>query len=152
MPLGLTNAPATFQALMNELFKPYLSKLVLIFFEDILVYSISLQDHLHHLRLVFQVLLNNQLYAKKSKCSFGVKEVEYLGHIVSAEGVSVDKKKIQAILDWPVPKALRAWRGFLGLTGHYRKFIRGYSTLAAPLTSLKKKMGSNGMERQLKQL
>ena len=139
MPFGLTNAPATFQALMNELFKPYLRKFVLIFFDDILVYSRNLQDHLYHVRVVLQILKENQLFAKRSKCQFGVTEVAYLGHVVSNQGVAVDKSKIQAILDWPIPKTLKALRGFLGLAGYYRKFIKGYSTLAAPLTALTKK-------------
>ena len=91
------------------------------------------------MKLVFDVLRINQLYAKKSKCKFGVPKVEYLGHVISANGVSVDYKKIQAIIEWPVPKSLKALRGFLGLTRYYRKLIRGHSTLAAPLTVLTKK-------------
>jgi len=88
---------------MNELFKSYLRKFVLIFFYDILVHSANLQERLQHVRIILQVLLSNQLYAKESQCRFGVKRVEYLGHIVSAEGVSVDQGKIQAVLDWPAP-------------------------------------------------
>jgi len=99
MPFGLTNAPATFQALMNKLFKPYLRKFVLIFFDDILVYSISLQDHLKHVRIVFDILKKNKLFAKRSKCQFGVPEVAYLGHVVSAQGVAVDQSKVQAVVE-----------------------------------------------------
>ena len=139
MPFGLTNAPATFQALMNELFRPYLRKFVLIFLDDILIYSGSWQEYIQHVKRVFQILFNNQLYVKKSKCQFGVKEVNYLGHIVSTDGVSVDQGKITTVLEWPVLKNLKALRGLLGLTGYYRRFIRGYSSLAAPLTALTKK-------------
>ena len=143
MPFGLTNAPATFQALMNELFRPYLRKFVLIFFDDILVYSPSWQEHLQHVKRVIRVLQNNQLYVKGSECQFGVTEVHYLGHIVSSEGVGVDEEKIQAIVEWPMPRNLKALRGFLGLCGYYRRFIREYSYVAAPLTRLTKKNAFN---------
>jgi len=112
MPFDLTNALATFQALMNELFKPYLRKIVLVFFYDILIYIYNWHDHVQHVKAVFQILLQNQLYAMKSKCKFGVAEVEYLGCIVFASGVTVDKKKIQAVLEWHVPRILKALRGF----------------------------------------
>jgi len=139
MPFGLSNAPVTFQALMNELFKSYLRRFVLIFFYDILVYSTNLQDHIQHVKLVFDVLRTNQLYDKKSKCKFGVHEVENVGHAISEKRVSVGYKEIQAIIEWLVPKNLKSLRGFLGLTGYYMKFIRGYSTLVASLTVLTKK-------------
>jgi len=90
-------------------------------------------------RIVFDILKKNKLFVKKSKCQFGVPEAAYLGHIVSAQGVVVDQSKIQAVVEWPVPRTLKALRGFLGLTGYYRKFIKGYSTLVAPLTALTKK-------------
>jgi len=92
-----------------------------------------------HVRLIFQVLANNKLYAKLSKCRFGVRKVDYLGHIVSAEGVAAEEEKVKAIWDWLVPKTLKALRGFLGLAGYYKKYVRGYSTLSSPLTSLTKK-------------
>ncbi|MDO5305519.1 MAG: reverse transcriptase family protein, partial [bacterium] len=112
MPFGLTNAPATFQAVMNELFHPYLRKFVLVFFDDILIYSKTWKEHLKHLEKVLSLLEENQFYAKKSKCTFGKQEVEYLGHVISKEGVKVDPKKIKAINEWPQPKNISKLRGF----------------------------------------
>ncbi|XP_058766610.1 uncharacterized protein LOC131640216 [Vicia villosa] len=136
MPFGLTNAPSTFQSAMNELLRPYLRKFVLVFFDDILIFSSSLSDHLVHLDIIFNALKSNSFVAKFSKCVFAVDKVHYLGHVISAGNVAADPEKIQAILDWPVPRSLTALRGFLGLTGFYRRFVRHYATLAAPLTDL----------------
>ncbi|KAF0920280.1 hypothetical protein E2562_034128 [Oryza meyeriana var. granulata] len=122
MPFGLCNAPATFQALMNDVLRAFLRRFVLVFFDDILIYSFTWADHLRHLRAVLLVLRQHRLFVKRSKCAFGVDSISYLGHIISEAGVAMDPAKVQAVLDWPQPRSARAVRGFLGLAGYYRKF------------------------------
>ncbi|KAD7117887.1 hypothetical protein E3N88_05155 [Mikania micrantha] len=139
MPFGLTNAPSTFQRLMNDIFRPFLRKFVLVFFDDILIYSPTWDEHLSHLRLVFQSLLNNKLVAKLSKSLFGQTTVGYLGHVISAHGVAVDPDKIACIRDWPTPKTVKDVRSFLGLSGYYRRFIHHYASVAGPLSDLLRK-------------
>lgn len=136
LPFGLTNAPSTFQATMNDLLRPHLRKFVLVFFDDILIYSPSIVDHLAHLKIVLDLLVSNQFFAKFSKCVFAVDSVHYLGHIISSGTMTQDPSKVAAIKDWPPPRSLSALRGFLGLTGFYRRFVRNYAILAAPLTDL----------------
>jgi hypothetical protein len=111
----------------------------LVFFYDILVYNANFNDHLIHLKTTLEVLRTHQMFAKKSKCRFGCSEIKYLGHLISTERVKADGKRLIAMVEWPKPKSLKALRGFLGLTGYYRKFIRGYGSIVAPLTDLLKK-------------
>ncbi|KAK1644564.1 hypothetical protein QYE76_062369 [Lolium multiflorum] len=136
MPFGLTNAPATFQALMNDVLRPYLRRFVLVFFDDILIYSASWAEHLQHIAIVFNELRAHRLHLKRSKCSFATTSVAYLGHVISADGVAMDADKVAAVAAWPTPRSPRALRGFLGLAGYYRKFIREFGLIASPLTRL----------------
>jgi hypothetical protein len=141
MPFGICNAPATFQALMNDILRPFLCRFVLVFFDDILIYSKSWADHLRHLRAVLSEFRRHTLFVKRSKCAFGVASIAYLDHTITEARVAMDSAMVQAIHDWPVPRSARAVCGFLGLAGYYRKFIHNYGSIAAPLTVLLKKEG-----------
>jgi hypothetical protein len=132
IPFGLCNSPSTFQSLMNHVLRPFLCHFVLVFFDDILIYSQTWLAHVTHVDQVLHHLSKHKLFLKQSKCAFGVSKVEYLGHIVGKDGVRVDPKKIEAMQNWPCPKTLKILRGFLGLTGYYRKFVQIKEKLWAP--------------------
>jgi len=139
LPFGLCNAPATFQTLMNTIFREEMDQFVLVYLDDIMIFSRTLGDHVKHVRHVLQKLRKETLFVNKSKCSFFKVKIEWLGYIISDKGIEVDKKKIQTILDWPVPKNTLQILSFLGFAGWYRKFIEKYSHIAAPMTDLLKK-------------
>ncbi|XP_071906063.1 uncharacterized protein [Coffea arabica] len=141
MPFGLTNAPAAFMDLMHRVFKPYLDRFVVVFIDDILVYSKTREEHEQHLKLVLQTLRDHQLYAKFSKCEFWLEKISFLGHVISKEGITVDPAKVEAVAEWKRPENPTEIRSFLGLAGYYRRFIKDFSKLAGPLTDLTKKNG-----------
>eukprot|EP00253_Pinus_taeda_P020664 PITA_20664 len=136
LSFGLTNAPATFMCLMNNNFHHYLDRFVLIFIDNILIYSRTIEEHYEHLRMVLQTLREHQLYTKFSKCDFFKEEIQYLGHVITKDGIAVDSEKIKAIMEWPVPKDVADVRSFMGLAGYYRRFVEGFSKVAFPITSL----------------
>jgi len=139
MSFGLTNAPAYFMYLMNKVFMEFHDKFVVVFIDDILVFSKTELEHAEHLRLVLQKLREHKLYAKRSKCEVWLKEVSFLGHIVSNGGIAVDPSKVKDVLDWKPPTDVSGIRTFLGLAGYYRRFIEGFSKLAKPMTALLEK-------------
>jgi hypothetical protein len=139
IPFGLTNAPATFMCLMNNIFIQYLDKFMVVFIDDILVYSKTEEEHDEHLRIVLQTLRKHKLYAKFDKFNFYQNEIQYLGHVISVEGIVVDPKKTKSIMEWPIPKDVADICSFMGITRYYRGFIEGFSKIAYPITSLQKK-------------
>jgi hypothetical protein len=139
MSFGLTNSPAYFMYLMNSVFMPELDKFVVVFIDDILVYSRNEQEHTMHLHTVLQRPRDHRLYAKLSKCDFWLKEIKFLGHTIYQDGVSVDLEKVQEVMDWKPPTTVRQIRSFLGLAGYYRRFIPDFSRIAKPMTELLKK-------------
>jgi hypothetical protein len=139
MPFGLTNAPSTFMRLMNHALRAFLGRFVVVYFDDILVYSKSLDEHIDHLHCVLTVLRKEKLYANLKKCSFCLDKVVFLGFVVGAKGIAVDEEKVKAIKEWPTPKSITEVRSFHGLASFYRRFVKDFSTLAAPLTEIVKK-------------
>ncbi|GKB76760.1 putative reverse transcriptase domain-containing protein, partial [Tanacetum coccineum] len=139
MPFGLTNAPTVFMDLMNRVCKPYLDRFVIVFIDDILIYSKSRKEHEGHLKLILKLLKEEELYAKFSKCEFWLSKVQFLGHVIDSEGIHVDPAKIESIKDWASPKTPTEIRQFLGLAGYYRRFIEGFSKIARPMTKLTQK-------------
>ena len=148
MPFGLTNAPATFQTLMNQILRPYIDKFVLVYLDDILIYSNSDEEHLEHLRLVFEALREYKLYAKPSKCTFNQQTVEFCGHLVGQGVTRVLDSKVKAIQEWPQPRNVQEVRQFYGLVNYYRRFIRHFSIIAAPLSDLFKLEGNDKRKRR----
>jgi ribonuclease HI len=139
MSFGLTNALAYFMYLMNSVFMPELDKFIVVFIDDILIYSKTDEDHANHIRIVLQRLRDHHLYAKFSKCEFWLDSVKFLGHTISSEGISVDPTKVQEVMDWKPPTSVHQIRSFLGLAGYYRQFIPDFSKIAKPMTELLKK-------------
>nr|ADB85398.1 putative retrotransposon protein [Phyllostachys edulis] len=148
MPFGLTNAPATFQCLMNSIFAQYLRRFILVFFDDILIYSKNDEEHQEHLTIVLGLLRQHQLFAKLNKCVFAVSQVTYLGHVISGDGVATDPDKISTIVEWPKPQDLTQLRSFLGMTGYYRRFIRHYGVICRPLYDMLRKGGFDWKDPQ----
>ena len=139
MSFGLTNALAVFMDLMNRVFRPYVDQFIMVFIDDILVYLKDQEDHDTHLQVVLETLRKEQLYAKLSKCEFWLREVSFIGHIVSEEGIRVDPKKIEVIIEWKPPRNVMEVRSFLGLVGYYRRIVKGFSMIRASMTRLLQK-------------
>ncbi|GKC15953.1 putative reverse transcriptase domain-containing protein [Tanacetum coccineum] len=139
MRFGLTNTPAVFMDLMNRVCKPYLDKFMIVFIDDILIYSRNKEEHTDHLRIILELLKKEKLYAKFSKCNFWINIVQFLGHVIDSQGIHVDPSKIKAVKDWASPTTPTEIRQFLGLFGYYRRFIEGFSKIAKPFTKLTQK-------------
>jgi hypothetical protein len=136
MPFGLTNAPATFMRMMDDILRPFTNTFVVVYLDDILIYSKTWAKHLQHIQQVLHTLRQHKLYANLEKCSFGMDRVHYLGYIIDQHGVHVDPAKIQVICDWPAPTTLTELRSFLGLANFYRKFVLGFSHIAWALSQI----------------
>jgi hypothetical protein len=139
MPFGLSNAPSTFMRLMNQVHKPFIGKFVVVYFDDILIYSRSPTDHMDHVRKILETLRDNKLYINLKKCSFMMNQLLFLGFVVSADGIRVDEEKVRVIREWPTPKTISEVKSFHGLATFYRRFVRNFSSIVAPITECMKK-------------
>jgi hypothetical protein len=139
LPFGLTNAPGVFMSLMNGVFREYLDKFIQVFIDDILIYSRMMEDHDEHLRLLLKCLRENKLYGKLSICLFYQSKIHYSEHVIFGEGIVMDPSKVEAIMEWPMPMNFPEVHSFMGLAGYYRRFIKGFSSIANPITELQKK-------------
>ena len=139
MPFGLTNAPAVFQHMMNDIFREYLDHFVVVYLDDILVFSSSIEEHTHHVRLTLSKLREHGLYAKREKCEFDCNSVEFLGYVISPQGITMDPRKIKTIQEWATPKRVKDVQSFLGFANFYRRFIKGFSVIVQPLIELTRK-------------
>ncbi|GKE27314.1 putative reverse transcriptase domain-containing protein [Tanacetum coccineum] len=139
MPFGLTNTPVVFIDLMNRVCKPYLDKFVIVFIDDILIYSRHEKEHEEHLKTILELLKKEELYAKFSKCEFWINTVKFLGHVIDSSGIHMDPAKIEAVKNWASPTTLSEIHQFLGLARYYRRFIEGFSKIAKPMTELMQK-------------
>jgi hypothetical protein len=140
MPFGLTNAPSTFIRLMNHVLRVFIGKFVVVYFDDILISSKNLFEHLDHLRNVLNVLRSENLYANLKKCTFCIEKIMFLGYVITAQGIEMDEEKLKVIRDWPAPKLVSEVRSFHGLACFYRRFVKDFSTIAAPLNEVVKKL------------
>ena len=134
MPFGLTNAPGTFMRLMNHVLRAFIGRFVVVYFDDILIYSKNLEEHVMHLKSVLEILRKERLFANLKKCTFCMDKFVFLGFVVSKGGIEVDEEKVKAIQEWPTPTTISQVRSFHGLASFYRQFVRDFSSLAAPLT------------------
>ena len=139
MPFGLSNAQSTYMRLMNEVLKPFIGRFVVVYFDDILVYSRNDETHVDHLRQIFDALRAQKLYAKLEKCVFFVDRVVFLGYVISRDGIMVDESKVESIKSWPKPKSITEVRSFHGLASFYRRFVPHFSSITAPITECMKK-------------
>jgi len=139
MPFGVTNAPVVFMDYMNEILCPYLDRFVVVFIDDIFIYSKNKEEHAEHLRIVSEVLREYQLYGKLSKCEFWLEEVQFLVHLISSHSIAVDPSKIDTVLKWERPQTVTEVHSFLVLAGYYKRFVEGFSKMVSPLTQLTRK-------------
>jgi hypothetical protein len=139
MPFGLTNAPSTFMRLMNHALRAFIGRFFVVYFDDILVYSKDLNEHINHLQCVLDALRKEKVYANLNKCSFCMEKVVFLSYVISVKGIKVDEEKVKAMKEWPTPKSITEVRSFHGLASFYRRFVKNFSTLPAPVTEIVKK-------------